>query len=227
MHRAGCVYLVGAGPGDPGLITARGLEVLRACDVLLYDRLVARELRDEAPEAERIVVGKKPGEEHSRQLVADALMIDRAKAGAMVVRLKGGDPFVFGRGGEELELLSEAGVPFEVVPGVTSAIAAASYAGIPVTHRGVATSFAVLTANEEAEGSIAWDHMATGPDTLVLMMGVRSLRRVAARLIEKGRDSQTSAAIVEWGTLPRQRVVTVSYTHLRAQRLRRISYAVF
>lgn len=207
MHRAGCVYLVGAGPGDPGLVTARGLELLRACDVLLYDRLVARELLDEAPKAEQIFVGKKPGEEHSRQLVADALMIDRAKAGAMVVRLKGGDPFVFGRGGEELELLSEAGVPFEVIPGVTSAIAAASYAGIPVTHRGVATSFAVLTANEEAESSIAWDHMATGPDTLVLMMGVRSLRRVASRLIERGRDPQTPAAIVEWGTLPRQRVV--------------------
>ena len=208
MHRAGCVYLVGAGPGDPGLVTARGLELLRACDVLLYDRLVARELLDQSPQAERIFVGKKPGEEPSRQLVADALMIDRAKAGAMVVRLKGGDPFVFGRGGEELELLSEAGVPFEVVPGVTSAIAAAAYAGIPLTHRGVATSVAVLTANEEAEGSIAWDDMATGPDTLVLMMGVRSLRRVASRLIERGRDSQTPAAIVEWGTLPRQRVVT-------------------
>jgi uroporphyrinogen III methyltransferase / synthase len=208
MHRSGCVYLVGAGPGDPSLVTARGLELLRACDVLLYDRLVARALLDEASQAEQIFVGKKPGEEHSRQLVADALMIDRAKSGAMVVRLKGGDPFVFGRGGEELELLSKAGVPFEVVPGVTSAIAAASYAGIPVTHRGVAASFAVLTANEEAQGSIAWDHMATGPDTLVLMMGVRSLRRVASRLIERGRDPQTPAAVVEWGTLPRQRVIT-------------------
>jgi len=208
MHRSGRVYLVGAGPGDPDLITARGLELLRACDVLLYDRLVARELLEEAPQAERIFVGKNPGEEHSRQLVADALMIERAKAGAMVVRLKGGDPFVFGRGGEELELLAEARVSFEVVPGVTSAIAAASYAGIPVTHRGVAASFAVLTANDEAQGSIAWDQMATGPDTLVLMMGVRSLRRVAARLIDKGRDPQTPAAVVEWGTLPRQRVVT-------------------
>ncbi len=198
---------MGAGPGDPGLVTARGLELLRACDVCLYDRLVARELLEEAPQAERIFVGKKPGEEHSRQLVADALMIERAKAGAMVVRLKGGDPFVFGRGGEELELLAQSGVPFEVVPGVTSAIAAASYAGIPVTHRGTAASFAVLTANEEAEGSIAWDQMAAGPDTLVLMMGVRSLRRVTARLIDGGRDSNTPAAVVEWGTLPRQRVV--------------------
>src|SRR3990170_3595258 len=152
MHRAGCVYLVGAGPGDPGLVTARGLELLRACDVLLYDRLVARELLDEAPQAERIFVGKKPGEEHSRQLVADALMIDRAKAGAMVVRLKGGDPFVFGRGGEELELLSQAGVSFEVVPGVSSAIAAASSAGIPPPHRGVARSFAVLTVKEDGGG---------------------------------------------------------------------------
>jgi len=208
MNGAGWVYLVGAGPGDPGLVTARGLTLIRSCDVLLYDRLVPPQLLDEAPDAECIFVGKRPGEEHSRQLVADALMIERAKAGAMVVRLKGGDPFVFGRGGEELELLVQADVPFEVVPGVTSVTSAAAYAGIPVTHRGMARNFAVLTANEEAEGSIPWDQMATGPDTLVLMMGVRALRRVAERLIAKGRDPQTPAAVVEWGTLPRQRVVT-------------------
>ncbi|MGH2700171.1 MAG: uroporphyrinogen-III C-methyltransferase [Actinomycetota bacterium] len=208
MSGAGWVYLVGAGPGDPGLVTARGLALVRSCDVLLYDRLVPPELLEEAPNAERIFVGKRPGEEHSRQLVADALMIERAKGGAMVVRLKGGDPFVFGRGAEELELLVQSEVPFEVVPGVTSATSAAAYAGIPVTHRGVARNFAVLTANEEAEGSIPWDQMATGPDTLVLMMGVRALRSAAGRLISRGRDPQTPAAVVEWGTLPRQRVVT-------------------
>lgn len=206
--RHGCVYLVGAGPGDPGLVTALGLELIRRCDVLLFDRLVARELLDEAPEAERIFVGKKSGEEPSRRAAASALMIERAKAGAAVVRLKGGDPFVFGWGDEDLELLAQSGVPFEVVPGVSSSIAAASYAGIPVTQREIASSFAVVTADADAEGSVAWPELATGPDTLVLMMGVDSLRNVAARLITNGRAPHTPAAVVEWGTLPRQRVVT-------------------
>ncbi|MGH2736773.1 MAG: uroporphyrinogen-III C-methyltransferase [Actinomycetota bacterium] len=207
----GRVYLVGAGPGDPELITVRGLDLLRSCDVVLYDRLVPPELLDEAPDAaERIFVGKQPGQAHSRQIVADALMIDKARARKSIVRLKGGDPFVFGRGGEELELLAEAGVGFEVVPGVTSAVAAGTYAGIPVTHRGVAASFAVVTANEEAEGRINWADLATGPDTLVLMMGVKSLRSVAARLIEHGRAPETPAAMVEWASLPRQRTVTAT-----------------
>jgi len=206
--RRGCVYLVGAGPGDPGLVTVRGLELIRSCDVLLFDRLVARELLDEAPDAERIFVGKKPGEEPSRGAGAGARMIQRAKAGAAVVRLTGGDPFVFGWGDEDLELLAQAGVPFEVVPGVSSSIAAAAYAGIPVTQREIASSFEVVTADADAEGSVAWPELATGPDTLALMMGVDSLRSVAARLIANGRDARTPAAVVEWGTLPRQRVVT-------------------
>jgi len=205
--RRGCVYLVGAGPGDPGLVTVRGLELIRRCDVLLFDRLVARELLDEAPEAERIFVGKKPGDEHSRGSKARALMLERAKAGATVVRLKGGDPFVFGHGGEELELLAQSGVPFEVVPGVSSSIAAASYAGIPLTQRGIANSFAVVSADADSEGPVAWRELATGPDTLVLMNDVDSLRSVAARLIAHGRHPRTPAAVVEWGTLPRQRVV--------------------
>lgn len=205
----GRVYLVGAGPGDPGLISVRGLELIESADVILYDRLVARELLAAAPaDAEKVFVGKKPGEAHSRQIVADALMIDRAQDGKRVIRLKGGDPFVFGRGGEELELLAAAGVAFEVVPGVSSAIAAASYAGIPVTHRSVASSFAVLTANEEADAAIHWDEMAGGPDTLVLMMGVRSLRSTARKLMNAGRPPDQPAAIVEWATTPLQRVVT-------------------
>jgi uroporphyrinogen III methyltransferase/synthase len=205
---AGRVYLVGAGPGDPELITVRGLDLLRSCDVVLYDRLVPPPLLDEAAEdAERIFVGKQPGQAHSRQIVADALMIDKARAHKSVVRLKGGDPFVFGRGGEELELLAEAGIGFEVVPGVTSAVAAGTFAGIPVTHRGVAASFAVVTANEEAEGRVNWRDLATGPDTLVLMMGRKSLQTVAARLIEHGRAPGTPAAMVEWASVPSQRVV--------------------
>jgi uroporphyrinogen III methyltransferase / synthase len=208
---SGTVYLVGAGPGDPGLITVRGLELLRACDVVLYDRLVPRELLDEArPNAERIFVGKSPGEIHSRQVVADALMVSRARGGANVVRLKGGDPFVFGRGGEEGKLLVDAGVPFEVVPGVSSALAVPAYAGIPVTHRGVSGSFAVVTAREE-EGRLLppqrWTELARGPDTLVLLMGVSSLPEVTRMLVEGGRNRATPAAVVEWGTTSRQRTV--------------------
>jgi uroporphyrinogen III methyltransferase / synthase len=207
---SGRVYLVGAGPGDPGLITRRGLDVLRACDVVLYDRLVPQELLDEAPEsADRIFVGKKPGETHSRQIVADALIVQRALAGQTVVRLKGGDPFVFGRGGEEAELLAESGIPFEIVPGVTSAIAVPAYAGIPVTHRGKAASFAVLTGRDaEGEPPHRWEQLATGVDTLVLMMGTTRLEEVADRLIGAGRTPDTPAAVIEWGTTSSQRVVT-------------------
>ena len=150
--RPGWVYLVGAGPGDPGLITRRGLELLGSCDVVLYDRLVAPALLDETkPGAEKIFVGKRSGETHSRQVVSDALLVARAREGKSVVRLKGGDPFVFGRGGEEALLLAASDVPFEIVPGVTSAVAVPAYAGRPVTHRGASASFVVLTGREEGE----------------------------------------------------------------------------
>jgi uroporphyrinogen III methyltransferase/synthase len=204
----GKVWLVGAGPGDPGLITRRGLEVLRSCDVVLHDRLVPAALLDEAPEgAERIFVGKKPGETHSRQVVADALLVQRAQSGARVVRLKGGDPFVFGRGGEEAQLLVQAGIPFEIVPGVSSAIAVPAYAGIPVTHRGVADSFVVLTGRDaEGEPKHRWEAIA-GVDTIVLLMGASGLDRVAGHLIDAGRDPSTPAAVIEWGTTSVQRTV--------------------
>lgn len=219
MREIGRVYLVGAGPGEPGLITARGLELLRSCDCVLYDRLVGRALLDEAPEkADRIFVGKEPGQPHSRQVVADALMIERAHLGQRVVRLKGGDPFVFGRGGEELKLLADAGVPYEIVPGVSSAIAAGAYAGIPVTHRGAASSFAVIAANEDPDddggtpdasaGRVRLEELATAADTLVLMMGVRSLDTTTKRLIAGGRAPHTPAAMVENGTLGLQRVIS-------------------
>jgi uroporphyrinogen III methyltransferase/synthase len=205
----GTVYLVGAGPGDPGLITVRGLELVRTCDVVLYDRLVSPLLLAEAPAgAERIFVGKRPGDVHSRQVVADALLVSKAKEGKSVVRLKGGDPFVFGRGGEEAALLREASVPFEIVPGVSSAIAAPAYAGIPVTHRGLSSSFVVLTAREEAEiDGTDTTPLTIGAETIVLMMGVSALDRIAARLIAGGRDPDEPAAAIEWGTTGRQRVV--------------------
>lgn len=205
--RPGWVYLVGAGPGDPGLITRRGLELLGSCDVVLYDRLVAPSLLDEVRAgAEIVFVGKAPGETHSRQVVSDALLVARAREGKSVVRLKGGDPFVFGRGGEEALLLSSSDVPFEVVPGVTSAIAVPAYAGIPVTHRGASASFVVLTGREETE-TAAPEALTIGADTIVLLMGVAALERTAARLIDGGRDAREPAAAIAWGTTGRQRVV--------------------
>ncbi|HWC15185.1 MAG TPA: uroporphyrinogen-III C-methyltransferase [Actinomycetota bacterium] len=205
--RPGWVYLVGAGPGDPGLITRRGLELLGSCDVVLYDRLVAPSLLEEARAgAEIVFVGKTPGETHSRQVVSDALLVTRPRAGRSVVRLKGGDPFVFGRGGEEALLLSSSDIPFEVVPGVSSAIAVPAYAGIPVTHRGASASFVVLTGREETE-TAAPEALTIGADTIVLLMGVAALERTAARLIDGGRDVREPAAAIAWGTTGRQQVV--------------------
>ena len=207
---AGTVYLVGAGPGDPGLITRRGWELLRSADVVLFDRLVSPALVAEArDDAEVVFVGKRPGEVHSRQVIADALLISKANEGRSVVRLKGGDPFVFGRGAEEARLLVDAGIPFEIVPGVSSAIAVPAYAGIPVTERGVASSFAVITARAE-DGEPAPGDLAIGADTLVLLMGVDALARVAQALIAGGRSPDEPAAVIEWGTTPAQRTVVGS-----------------
>ena len=207
--RPGTVYLVGAGPGDPGLLTVRGLELLQDCDVVLYDRLVGDALLDRVrPDAELVFVGKRPGETHSRQVVADALLIARAKEGKSVVRLKGGDPFVFGRGAEEALLLRDASVPFEIVPGVSSAIAVPAYAGIPVTHRGVSGSFVVLTARDEA-GAVddKLSSLTVGADTIVLLMGVAALDETARRLVEGGRSASEPAATIAHGTSGTQRTV--------------------
>jgi uroporphyrinogen III methyltransferase/synthase len=207
---AGKVYLVGAGPGDPGLITARGLELLRIADVVAYDRLVAPQLLDEAPSgAELVFVGRRPGEAHRDQSAIDAVLVESARAGKTVVRLKGGDPFVFGRGAEEAKVLRDAGIEFEIVPGVTSAIAVPAYAGIPVTQRGVARSFVVLTAHELGSevDALPWSRLAEDVDTIVLLMGVQALRTAARRLIEDGRNPEEPAAVIEWGTTARQRTV--------------------
>ena len=209
--RPGTVVLVGAGPGDPGLITVRGLQCLESADVVVYDRLVDRRLVDRAkPSAERVDVGKVPGGGGKRQDEINRVLVNQARKGKSVVRLKGGDPFVFGRGGEEAEALQAEGIPFEVVPGVTSAIAAPTYAGIPVTHRGVASSFTVVTGNEAPDketSSIDWDHLARIGGTLVVLMGWENLAGIVGALTRAGYPEDTPVALVRWGTEPSQRTV--------------------
>jgi uroporphyrin-III C-methyltransferase/precorrin-2 dehydrogenase/sirohydrochlorin ferrochelatase len=215
--RPGVVYLVGAGPGDPGLITAKGLKILRSADVVVYDRLVAPALVAEAPPtAERVFVGKRPysGGADLAQDEINALLVERARRGLTVVRLKGGDPFVFGRGAEECEALHAAGVPFHVVPGVTSAIAAPASAGIPVTHRQLASAFAVVTGHECAGVSdLDWEALARLP-TLVVLMGLSALPDITARLLAHGADPDTPAAAIASGTLPAQRTVVATLATL-------------
>jgi uroporphyrinogen III methyltransferase / synthase len=205
------VYLVGAGPGDPGLLTRRGEELLRAADVVVYDRLAPRALLELArPDAELVDVGKAPGDAVMTQAEINTLIVERGATGRAVVRLKGGDPFVFGRGGEEAEACLAAGVTFEVVPGVTSAIAAAAYAGIPVTHRRVSTSFTVVTGHEDpAKGTsdTRWDVLAQVGGTLVVLMGAGRVGEIAKALVAGGLDERTPVAAVRFGTRPDQRTV--------------------
>ena len=205
----GTVYLVGAGPGDPGLITVRGAEVLRHADVVVYDRLAPPELLALAPDAaERVFAGKEPERAAMPQEAIDALLVARAAQGHAVVRLKGGDPFVFGRGGEEALACVRAGVPFEIVPGVSSAIAAPAFAGIPVTHRGIAHSFAVVTASSTHGDRVDLARVATATDTLVILMAAGKLAAVCDELREAGRPGDEPAAIVQWAATPEQRTVT-------------------
>jgi uroporphyrinogen III methyltransferase / synthase len=202
------VYLVGAGPGDPGLITVRGAEVLARAEVVVYDRLSVASLLELAPPgAERISVGRSPGQESRPQEEINAVLVDRGKAGQEVVRLKGGDPFVFARGGEEAAALLRAGVPFEVVPGITSAVAVPAYAGVPVTHRGLATSFTVVTGREGKGGSppVNWEALAGVGGTVVVLMGAAERAEIARRLIAGGMGGDTPVTAVTWGTRPEQR----------------------
>lgn len=203
----GKVYLVGAGPGDPGLITVRGLNVLRQASVVLYDRLVHPQLLQEAPrEAKQVYVGKEGGAHCVPQHQINQLLVTYAQRSETVVRLKGGDSFVFGRGGEEAEALVAAGVPFEIIPGVSSAVAVPAYAGIPVTHRKLASSFAVITGHEESgkETTVNWAGLATAVDTLVVLMGVSNLLYIVSELVRHGRSPQTPIALVRWGTFSEQ-----------------------
>jgi uroporphyrinogen III methyltransferase/synthase len=207
------IYLVGSGPGDPGLFTLKGLRCLQEADAVVYDRLAPKSLlRYARPEAELHYVGKKPGDDQAmKQEEINALLVDLGRAGKTVVRLKGGDPYVFGRGGEEALALIEAGLTFEVVPGVTSGIAAPAYAGIPVTHRGLSTSVAFVTGHEDptkGRSDVDWARISDSSDTLVLYMGVGRLREISAGLISAGRSPDTPAAVIRWGTVPEQRTVT-------------------
>jgi uroporphyrin-III C-methyltransferase len=203
------VYLVGAGPGDPELLTMRGAALLGGADVVVHDRLVAPELLTLAPSTARIIdVGKTPGRPHRQQDI-NALLVEHGLAGSQVVRLKGGDPFVFGRGGEEAEALRAAGVEYEVVPGVTSAFAAPAAAGIPVTHRGLSTSVTVVTGHvgdPSAVGGVDWDALGRAGGTLVVLMGMSERAVIADVLMKSGRPGTTPVAVVHWGTTDRQRV---------------------
>lgn len=208
----GRVYLVGAGPGDPGLITVKGLRVLQEADTVICDRLVGRDLLSLIPtRAERVYVGKRVGWHTAPQSEINRIMVEKARSGRIVVRLKGGDPFLLGRGGEEAEKLRKAGVRFEVVPGVTSALAAPAYAGIPVTQREYASSVAIVTGHEDptkGRGLVDWERLATAVDTIVVLMGVGRLKEIVGRLIRGGRRQETDVAIIEWGTTRSQRTIT-------------------
>ena len=207
----GKVWLVGAGPGDPELISVKGMRLIRSADAVVYDRLVDRRLLDNAREdAELIDVGKIPGKRINRQEDINSLLVNLGNAGKRVVRLKGGDPFVFGRGGEEAESLATSGVPFEVVPGITSAIAAPAYAGIPLTHRKLASSFTVVTGSEDPtkpDSAVDWEALAKSSDTLAILMGQSNLRTIADALARYGRAPETPVALVQWGTEAYQRTL--------------------
>jgi uroporphyrinogen III methyltransferase / synthase len=219
---SGLVYLVGAGPGDPDLLTIGGKRALEQCDVVFYDALTHPKVLSYCKSScEKIFVGKRATQHFVAQQDTNTLLIEAAQAGKTVVRLKGGDPFIFGRGGEEAEILRAQNIPFVIIPGISSAIAAPAYAGIPVTHRDASSSFAVITGHEradtresgtrapgEAEGRRRWDRIAHAADTLIFLMGVDSLGEITARLIENGRTPETLVAVIQWGTWAKQKTVT-------------------
>ena len=224
MMKSGTVFLVGAGPGDPGLITLRGVECLRMADLIVYDRLANETLLGHAnPSARMILMGKGPDDSPNIQDQILETMIHAAKSGLDVVRLKGGDPFVFGRGGEEAKALEEAGIKFEIVPGISSAIAVPAYSGIPVTHRGIATSFTVVSGSEESakEGSsLDWEGIAKTPGTLVILMGWRKLGGIVQILLGHGKPPETPVSVIQWGTTSKQRTVTGELANIADQAMR-------
>src|SRR5438045_2951592 len=211
MNSKGMVYLVGAGPGDAGLLTLRGAELLERADVVVYDALVNPELLRRAPATAEIIFGGKRAKDHvMSQEQLNQLLIAKAREGKTVVRLKGGDPYVFGRGGEEAEQLADAHVPFEVVPGVSSFVAVPNYAGVPLTHRDFCSRLTLITGHEDPDkeaSSIDWAQVAKTPGTKVIMMGTDRIGQIAASLIKHGMDGATPIAIVRWGTTGRQQSV--------------------
>lgn len=204
----GTVYLVGAGPGDPGLLTVKGKSLLELADVVVYDALVSEEILNIiSPYAEKINAGKRRGRHSLPQEQTNDILIKKAREHAIVVRLKGGDPFVFGRGGEEMEDLVKAGIPVEVVPGITSGIAAPAYAGIPVTHRGYSSSVTFVTGHESVgkyRPNVDWGAIARGSETIIIYMGIHNLHHIVPQLIEAGLNTNTEIALIRWGTRPDQ-----------------------
>src|SRR5262245_22432158 len=211
LAKPGKVFLVGAGPGDPGLLTLKGKQCLEQADVVLYDYLANSVLLQYAPAtAQRIYIGRRGRGQYQDQANINRLLIEHATEGNIVVRLKGGDPFVFGRGGEEAEAVATAGVDFEVVPGVTAAVAVPAYAGIPVTHRTMASTVTIVTGHEEPEKPVPfleWPKLASTSGTLVFMMGMKNLPAIVAHLLSEGRSPQTPVAVVRWGTRADQRTI--------------------
>jgi uroporphyrinogen III methyltransferase / synthase len=228
QNRSCKVYLVGAGPGDPGLLTLKARDLIAEADCVIYDYLVNPEILKHAPAgAELIYVGKR-GLESSQQLWTQAeinrLLVAKASDHAVVVRLKGGDPFIFGRGGEEAEALVEAGIEWEVVPGVSAGSSVAAYAGIPITHRGLSSSVTFVTGHEDMskpQSAIRWDHLAKGADTLVFFMGLARIAEIADQLISNGRGADTPVAVIRWGTYGRQETVVSNLAGVAAAVKRR------
>lgn len=211
MRKKGKVFICGAGPGDPKLITIRAIEALNNCDVVLYDRLVCKEIIDQIPvKSEKIYVGRSIGDSTTHQDITNDLMVKYAKSGKRVVRLKGGDPFIFGRGAEEAEFLFKNNIQFEIIPGITSAIGSAAYAGIPLTHRRFASSIAIVTGHEDPkkrESTVKWDTLAKTVNTIVILMGVEKLEYISHKLIKAGMSKESDVAIIENGTTKKQRIV--------------------
>lgn len=226
-HKKGFVYLIGAGPGDPGLITVKGQECIGRADVILYDYLANDELLAHARDgAELIYAGKVGGAHNREQRQINELLVAKAREGKVVARLKGGDPFVFGRGGEECEALVAAGIPFEVIPGVTAGIGAAAYAGIPLTHRDVTTSVAFVTGHEhpgKEASEIDWERLSLGSGTVVFYMGMKNLPEIAANLVAHGRSPFTPVALIRWGTRPEQEVLVGTLADI-ADKARKASF---
>ncbi|MGI6549009.1 MAG: uroporphyrinogen-III C-methyltransferase [Syntrophomonadales bacterium] len=227
MSSTGKVYLVGAGPGDPGLLTVKAQDLIKKAEVIVYDRLVGAKIVSQRPQqAELIYVGKESSRHALPQEEINRLLVAKAREGKMVVRLKGGDPFLFGRGGEEAEYLKRSGVEFEIVPGVTSAIAAPAYAGIPVTHRDFTSTLTIITGHErpdKQESRVPWDQIAAGTGTLVFLMGVENLPFITEKLLQGGRSPETPVALVRWGTLPSQEVLEGTLENI-VQKVRAVGF---